>query len=310
MNGSARALDVLACPSCGNGLASPAGVGEGACVSCRNPYRMENSILSWGNPLDKISDPSRKLSSLVLRQFNPLGSRLSPLRHITDFRINQYYRRSLSDRSLAEAWGRHNLQGLNLQPGAMVLDHGCGRGRHSAFLSNLGFQVAAQDIQVNFWWRKLRQCVFQSVPASAPRLPWKDGTFALVYDFAVIHYMSEQQLSAFVAEVFRVLAPGGYWLLAEPNDESYGAPTMRRAIGRLHSLAHTRETVAQCGFQEVDLSYEGFFAPAFPLYVDFLRKILNPSPLDVSDFESTIAARIAPRRRKHWRLRLQKPGSA
>jgi hypothetical protein len=81
---------------------------------------------------------------------------------------------------------------------------------------------------------------------------------------------------------------------------------MRRIVGRLHPLALARRLTADAGFREIDLAYEGFFAPGAPLAVDFVRKTLSPRAYDINDFNSALAARIPPQRRKHWRLRMQK----
>ncbi len=249
----------------------------------------------------------RDFWTLALRQLNPLASRLSPLRYFADWRVNQYYQRTLTDLKLAREWAAHHLEGLNVRPRAAVLDHGCGRGRHTALLSQLGFQVSAQDIESHAWWRKLPQCFFQKVPPSAPRLPWRDQAFNLVLDVGIIHYLTDEQLTVLANEVFRVLTPGGHWLLLEPNDESYGAYAMRRIIGHLHSVESARTVVAGAGFHEVDLTYEAFYAPVFPLFVNFVRNVARPGPMDLSDFHSTLAARIPDRRRGFWRLRLIKP---
>ena len=302
-------MEHLACAWCGDGMDILPDQAAGACKCCGRDYVLEGNLLSWNVGQRDSDRQKRPVLPLLLRQLSPTSSRLSPLRLLTDWRVNQYYRRTLNDMELAGEWSRHNLEGLKLSQGAAVLDHGCGRGRHSAFLRNLGFRVSAQDIFQHSWWRELPDCFFQNVPADATHLPWRDGSFALVFDFAVIHYLTDSQLTAFIAEVFRVLAPGGYWILIEPNDESYGVSTMTKIIGRLHSLRSVRDRVEKSGFKELDISYEGFFAPALPLYVDFIRKTLSHHPYDVNDFRSSLPARIPPVHRKHWRLRMVKPGN-
>jgi SAM-dependent methyltransferase len=263
-------------------------------------------VVSWSAPGGTSSGPRRQFRTLALRQLNPLASRLSPLRHFTDWRVEQYYRRTLTDTKFARDWGEAYLHGLPLYSGVRVLDYGCGRGRHTALLSHLGFAVAAQDIRTHAWWERLPDCVFQAVPPEASRLPWADRTFALVLDVGVIHYLSSAQLSTLGREVLRVLAPNGHWVLVEANDASYGASSIRRIVGRLHSLDSVRAIARQSGFVEVDVSYEGYYAPAFPLFVNFVRKIVRPGAVDLDDFQSSLAARTPPHRRGYWRLRLRK----
>jgi SAM-dependent methyltransferase len=264
-------------------------------------------VLSWADP-HAARPEKRDWRVLALRQLNPLSSRLSPLRYFSDWRVEQYYRRTLSDGGLAHHWTQHYLGELRLEPGAPVLDHGCGRGRHTALLSRTGFQVAAQDVRPHAWWHTLANCSFQSVPPLAPRLPWTSDAFALVLDVQVIHYLTEPQLATLSREVFRVLAPGGHWVLLEANDGSYGRSTLRKTIGRLHPFQAVRRLVMDAGFIEVDVRYEGFYAPVFPIAVNFVRKLMRPGAVDLNDYRSTLAAHVPPQRRGLWLLRLQKPG--
>jgi SAM-dependent methyltransferase len=294
----------FSCPWCGHAMPAPK-EGEHACVHCGRRCCDAGNLRRWID--DERPAHQRDLATLLLRQFSPLSSRLSPLRYFADWRVEQYYRRTLADQSLAEQWASDYLEGLTLAPHAVVLDHGCGRGRHSALLSRLGYQVAAQDITSHSWWRHLPACTFQTVSAEAERLPWNEHTFALVVDVGVIHYLTEAQLSKLAGEVLRVLQPGGFWLLLEGNSESYGASRMRSIIGRLHEVDTVRRLASAAGFQELDLSYEGFYAPLIPLYVNFVRKLMRPGPMDLNDHRSVLAARLPSRRRAHWRLRLTKP---
>ena len=190
---------------------------------------------------------------------------------------------------------------------AAVLDYGCGRGRHVGLLSQLGFRVGAQDVKPHTWWRQFQRCAFQVVPAAAPGLPWREHTFEAVLDVTVIHHLAPPQLRQLAGEVFRVLMPGGYWLLVEANDESLGAAAPRRYYGQLHSLADVQQLARATGFVEVDHRYDGFYAPVAPTFINFLRKQAWPAPFSVDDFGSRLAAHFPPRRRAVWQLRLQKP---
>lgn len=293
-----------ACPWCGAGVGAIT-PGDHVCGGCGRPFTDAGNVRAWR--WHEASAPLRSFATLLARQFNPLSSRLSPLRLFSDWRVEQYYRRTLTDGAMARAGANHYLRELDLAPGAPVLDHGCGRGRNTALLGQLGYEVAAQDIAPHSWWQRLSPSQFQSVPVAAARLPWRDRSFALVVDVGVVHYLTEAQFAGLADEVFRVLAPGGYWLLLEGNDESYGAARMRQIIGHLHSLSTSRRVVKAAGFSELDLGYEGFYAPVLPLYVNFVRKLMRPGTVDLSDIRSWLADRIPKRRRACWLLRLRKP---
>lgn len=296
------AFTALACPWCGDRVAAAAA----GCSTCGRPAERTDTTISW----QRAGGTPRALESLgavALRQLNPVASRLSPLRIFSDWRVERYYRRTLSDAELAQRWRRHTFSHLEMPEEAAVLDYGCGRGRNVALLAQLGFRVGAQDIKPHPWWRHLRSCGFQVVPPAAPRLPWADGTFDAVLDVTVIHHLDRAQLQSLAAEVLRVLAPGGYWLLTEANSGSYGAAAPLRYYGRLHSLADVQQIAAAAGFLDAGHDYEGFYAPVCPNLVNFLRKQAWPSSFTMDDFDSPLASMMPASRRALWRLRLRKP---
>ncbi|MGE3401258.1 MAG: class I SAM-dependent methyltransferase [Vicinamibacterales bacterium] len=245
------------------------------------------------------------MRGLLRSQLNPLTSWFMPFRHVTARRLEAYYRRTLSDVGLAERWAAHYLGGLDIPAGAAVLDHGSGRGRHIAILQRLGYRVSGQDMAGHAWWDRLRPASLQVVPPAAPRLPWRDGSFHLVLDVEVLHYLDEASLARHVAEVHRVLAAGGYWVLVEANDQAYGAFLPRRFMGRLHSEEVIRRLTAH-RFSTIDAGYEGVYAPYVPRLVNFIRQQAWPGPYDPADYGSWLERRIPARRRAMWRMRLRK----
>ncbi|MEX2112779.1 MAG: class I SAM-dependent methyltransferase [Pirellulales bacterium] len=308
MNTLPWAFGVVACPWCGAArIGADSAAPNGRCSSCDRAWGCQGSVLTWAGAAAEGS--RRNLWTLALRQLSPTSSYLSPLRHFSDWRLERFYRRTLDDILLAKRWAAHYLAGLALSPGCAVLEFGCGRGRHVALLNQLGFRVAAQDLQPHQWWSHLSSCGFQVVPTSARRLPWLQSTFAAVLDVMVLHHLSMSQVQDLAREVFRVLSPGGYWIMVEANASSYGAAATRRHHGgRLHTLADIRAAARDAGFSDVDHSYEGFYAPIAPTLVNFIRKQAWPGPLTVDDFDSRLAALVPPERRALWLLRVRKPG--
>ncbi len=301
-------MSIVACPWCGSASVRIPVENEiaGGCIVCGRLVRQNGVALVWPAE-NSVRTPPRTLSSILRTQLNMLTNRLSPLRLLSDWRTENYYRRILHDDRLASRWVAHYLHGLDVPSGSWVLDHGCGRGRHSAILRCAGFRVHAQDIGSHRWWSKLSDCHFQVVPPETLRLPWSGQAFHLVLDVGVLHYVMPQQLDMLVREVYRVLAPGGYWLAVEANDESYGAFLPRQFCGRLHPLYKVRELAAEAGFQEIEVGYEGFYAPVAPRLVNFIRKQAWPAPFDISDYGSWLEQATPERRRGFWRLCLRKP---
>ena len=73
------------------------------------------------------------------------------------------------------------------------------------------------------------------------------STFAVLYErfrdiapFITTRKTNRQYRSKLSSEVFRVLSPGGSWVLLEANDQSYGVHALISQIGRVRSLSYSR----------------------------------------------------------------------
>ena len=323
----ATLLSLSICPTCGSPPQKLSGqFSEGMCSSCNESWRIEENMLIWSDNaetaiqsneksslrqmLKKASAPSWLLENIQWRAahyLHPLKSPFSPLTHFAKRRVGVYYQRTLKDRDLAEDWTHHYFKGLMLRPGAWILDHGCGRGRHVGLATQLGYKVYSQDIIRDDWWRNLPDCGFQVVSPDAMRLPWRNQLFDLVLNFLVISFLDGERLECLAREANRVLKTGGYWIILEANSEGYGAHIPRKNYGRLHTLRDTIRVVTRAGFKVIDVSYEGFYAPIFPVFINFLRRVCAPWPLDLADYHSWLARAIPQERRALWLLRMTKP---
>lgn len=291
----------MRCPACG---AAPGE--DGACARCGRRYQRRGHNLEWDGA-ETVPGPAllRRLGALV----DPLRSPLLPFRYLTALRLEGYYRRTSTDRTLAEEWGAHYLRGLAFDPGAIALDFGCGRGRHIGILTQLGFRVAGQDVRPHPWWAQFSDAGFQTGSNGDPRLPWADGAFDLVLEMEVLHYLEPAAAARHLSEVARVLKPGGALVVLEANDRGTGAAYVRRQLPRLHSLDAVQAWVAGAGLQQVDSWYEGYYASRLPALVAYTRKQLSPRRFDPADFRSRIASRMEPSRRALWCLRAVKPAA-
>ena len=227
------------------------------------------------------------------------------MRHLSRWRVEQYYRRTLTDVELARSFARNFLGGLNLPSESRVLDFGCGRGRNIGLLDQLGYKVVGQDVISNRWWERLVNAGFQ-VLGPSPHLPWKDASFDVVVEVEVIHYLSSAALQNHVKEIRRIIKPGGYWVLLEAQDGSDGAEHIRRQIGRLHPLGEVRKLMADEGFVEKDIQYLGYYARHFPLLINFLRRQCSPRPFDMYDWNSWLASQVPKERRGLCLMRMQR----
>ena len=296
---------LVRCPLCRHRILCQSQKGQLSCVECDQKFRTDGNVITWICDTIPPASNSTRRGRFARLLFDPLATPLLPFRYLTRFRLEKFYNRTLSDRTLAEKWASHYLSGIELSSDSTVLDFGCGRGRNIGLLTQIGCRVVGQDIAANPWWQRLPRSGFQ-ILSNTMQLPWANAAFSMVLDTMVIHYLSPAQLNEHINEVARVLRPGGVWLLLEANKRAAGAAVFQRDLKNLHEVGFVQQICHGAGLDTIDLTYEGFYAPIFPQMVNFLRKQCSPRPLDLSDFDSSLGARLSPERRGLWLLRLRK----
>lgn len=103
--------------------------------------------------------------------------------------------------------------------GRLVLDLGCGKGRFAARLAERGARVVGLDVAA-VMLRDARGRGLPVVLGSARRLPMGDGTIDAVVAIEVIEHLTTADLRASLAEVVRVLRPGGRLVIIDKNAAS------------------------------------------------------------------------------------------
>lgn len=104
-----------------------------------------------------------------------------------------------------------------LTPGSAVLDIGCGVGRHCVYLGQRGFQVAGTDISPTAIDLTRKICAengiaFDGRVADMQNLPWPDAVFDGALSTSTIHHHLRPNMVKVLAEVRRVLKPGGLFV--------------------------------------------------------------------------------------------------
>jgi SAM-dependent methyltransferase len=95
------------------------------------------------------------------------------------------------------------------EPGDRTLDVGCGEGRVGRTLLRLGHRIMSVDAAPTMARLAATHSVPQAVSvADAVRLPFRDRFFDCVTAYMSLHDMDD--VSGAVAEIARVLSPGGY----------------------------------------------------------------------------------------------------
>jgi len=156
---------------------------------------------------------------------------------------------------------------------ASILDLGCGHGALVYFLRQAGYRnIVGVDVspeQVAEASRLGIEGVCEgNLLETLRNLP--DHSQDIVIAFDVIEHFTKDELLPFVDEVFRVLKPGGRWLIHAPNGESPFVGTIRYG-DMTHEQAFTRGSLSQLLLSSGFLRLE--FRESGPTPVGFKRTV-------------------------------------
>jgi len=180
-------------------------------------------------------------------------------------------------------------QHLMMKPDQRWLDIGAGRGTLARFIeSRVGFHKA--PVALDFSRAVLRLARDDQrgggpqaalLQATATRLPFPDATFNVVTCGHLVKHLDDTELTTFLAEVRRVLVPGGLallWDFAPTGDARLDAWNRRVLSTGVHEqhFRTTRELMAAAtatGYELVrDARLRPFFAPPIPRASVFIGK--------------------------------------
>lgn len=172
-----------------------------------------------------------------------------------------------------------------------ILEIGAGQGWSAALLKNLYprsrvvvSDISEEAISLTKYWENLF-CVQldQKLACKSYELPFPDNSVDLVYCFQSAHHFTEQQKT--LAEVWRVLKPGGYLLyLHEPSCRKFIYPLAHHRVNKKRPyvpedvLVYTDviQLAQQVGFAKTELQFDPTLlnrGPIETLYFYILQKI-------------------------------------
>jgi SAM-dependent methyltransferase len=157
--------------------------------------------------------------------------------------------------------------------GALAIDLGCGTGYGTAELAAGGARVIGFDRVAPA--ARARASSARFVRGELERLPFAGGCCAVVTSFQVIEHLADPR--AYLAEIVRILAPGGVLLLTTPNL----LQSDRENPYHLHEY-EPAELAAVLGAHFASVEMRGVHAvgPAARYHADRLRRIRRITRLD------------------------------
>ncbi|MDR2845673.1 MAG: class I SAM-dependent methyltransferase [Candidatus Methanoplasma sp.] len=107
--------------------------------------------------------------------------------------------------------GVGKLEGLEIEHGARVLDIGCGNGKTSSALINMGASVIGLDFSSSAveYCRSMFGAAAEFVVADCESMPFPDKSFDAVAAVHIFEHLNSDEAERTVSEIRRVLVPGG-----------------------------------------------------------------------------------------------------
>jgi demethylmenaquinone methyltransferase/2-methoxy-6-polyprenyl-1,4-benzoquinol methylase len=128
---------------------------------------------------------------------------------------------------------------LQLPTDGLLLDAGGGTGRVAQFMTKKSAGVVLADLSLQMLAEAPEKGDFHRVCTHTEGFPFPDGCFSRIMMVDALHHVCDQPETA--QELWRVLAPGGYLLIEEPDLRTFGVKLVaiaeKLALMRSHFLS-------------------------------------------------------------------------
>lgn len=189
---------------------------------------------------------------------------------------------------LAERWSSQGFE--------KFLDLGCGLGRHAVYMGMHGFDVTAVELSPEAVrrtgaWAAGEHLNVKTLVTDMLSLPFADDSFDCILSYNVIYHTDTIGFQAALAEIRRVLRPGGelFLTLISKDTWSYRQADPSRKMDEHTILRNEEETEADVPHFFVDLSdIRRFFAD-----FEFVRP-----PVEEREYSMEDSCRCS----THWKL--------
>jgi SAM-dependent methyltransferase len=236
----------LACPDCRGAL-------EGEplrCTACGRVFTMGHGVPEL-LPLTLQGDTEQRQHALyaaVAHEYDDVFPR-----HVAEHYIDK----------------RTRLVKEFLPMGGLVLDVGCGTGQLGAAIASEGYDVFGVDLSTSMVARARQRGLAGTYAGVTTALPFADDSFDLALTVATLHHLeTPERVAATIAEMARVVRPGGLVVLWDHNPANPYWPILMKRVPqdsgdeRLVPLAELLEDVHLAGLRP-ERAFRSGFTPDF-----------------------------------------------
>lgn len=244
-----------ACPRCHVVLDT---LGDGlVCGVCKQQYSLTDGVpvLLLSREADHVTGRQQVLYDHVAHDYDQV---FKP--HVAEHYLNK----------------RTNVVRELLPFGGAVLDVGCGTGALAGWIARSGFDVVGVDASTGMLVEALENGVGAVYAAYSSALPFEDNVFDLSLSVATMHHLeTPERVADTIAEMGRVVRPGGYVLIWDHNPLNPYWPILMKRVPqdhgdeRLVSVWELLEATRQAGLTPVSAARTG-------LVPDFMPGALMP----------------------------------
>lgn len=249
------------------------------CPACGKSFTSCNGVIDL--LLDKKALPKKISKKEIIhkikkRLLHPTNN--PPFSYLTKRRIGLLYERYLNDRKTAEEFRYKYLPSEFWHKRGLVLDFGCGRGRHYAMLSQLGFDVVGLDCCSNGYWKRIYETKFV-IGTDKELCFFKDNLFDICLCLGVLMYIEDD--CKVIRDLYQLLKKDGFLILQVTNKENLRTKLTRKWLAdepfkRYYTLNEIKSKLEISGFVVKSLWTEKLYFPFFTQFLQFVFEILLP----------------------------------